>query len=197
MTDPMTAPEELLPVALLHEHESGDVDVMLYRNGSGCLTDADKQMGWTETPLYTRPERTAGVGELEAALRGFIMDLTGSLQNRNTMLTINHDALVARIEQGKAALTALRAPDHGWRGVLTGDQTKMIHFAARFLEMQAAEGVGIEITTKAGNTHNLFADDLVTGLADAFGLELADTRYPFVAAVREALPLPPKEPGHE
>lgn len=49
------------------------------------------------------------------ALQGFINDLTGSLRNRDTMLTINHDALRRRIAQGKSALAALdsRAGDAG------------------------------------------------------------------------------------
>lgn len=46
------------------------------------------------------------------ALQGFINDLTGSLRNRDTMLTINHDALRRRIAQGQAALDS-RAGDAG------------------------------------------------------------------------------------
>lgn len=56
------------PVALLHEHaESGDVEVELFRHGAGCLTDADREAGWTETELYAA--RTNNHAELVEALR--------------------------------------------------------------------------------------------------------------------------------
>ena len=42
--------------------------------------------------------------KLREALRGFVNDLTGSLKNRSAMLTINHAALVARIEQASKIL---------------------------------------------------------------------------------------------
>lgn len=50
------------PVALLHENAAdGEVELELYRHGAGCLTDADKAAGWTETPLYAAlSQSTAG-----------------------------------------------------------------------------------------------------------------------------------------
>lgn len=44
------------------------------------------------------------------ALEGFIADLTGSLRNPETMLTISHDGLRSRIDQGRAALAQSPAP---------------------------------------------------------------------------------------
>lgn len=57
---------------------------------------------------------------VRAALEGFIRDLTGSLRNRETMLTINHAALCARIEQAQRALSALPSPSEGW--IATADR---------------------------------------------------------------------------
>ncbi len=44
--------------------------------------------------------------KLRAVVEGFVSDLTGSLKNRSTMLTINHNALTARIDQALAVLKA-------------------------------------------------------------------------------------------
>lgn len=64
------------------------------------------------------------------ALQGFINDLTGSLRNRDTMLTINHDALRRRIVEGQAALAALdsRAGDagEGWKAIETAPFDRMV-----------------------------------------------------------------------
>lgn len=44
------------PIALLHVHEvDGEREVELFNHGAGCLTDADKAAGWTETRLYAAP----------------------------------------------------------------------------------------------------------------------------------------------
>lgn len=57
-------------------------------------------------PLYTHPA-TPSADKLRAVVEGFVSDLTGSLKNRSTMLTINHNALTARIDQALAALKAV------------------------------------------------------------------------------------------
>ena len=56
------------PVALMHEHpDHCGCEFEEYRNGAGCLTDADKADGWVETPLYARPAPAQGDVEEEAA----------------------------------------------------------------------------------------------------------------------------------
>lgn len=50
---------------------------------------------------------------MREALQGFVDDLTNSLRNRETMLTINHDALRKRIDQAKAVLAIDRAARMG------------------------------------------------------------------------------------
>lgn len=61
---------ELRPVALMHTHDDEFTEFEEYRNGSGCLTQADKDAGWTETPLYTleavRAEQAAELAKFKA-----------------------------------------------------------------------------------------------------------------------------------
>mgnify|MGYP003443523700 CR=1 FL=1 len=60
----------------------------------------------------------------------------------------------------------------------------LIH-AAAFLDVAAGEGVGVQINKTDGTTVSAFADDVVTALAIAFGLELADSRFAFRDAVKK------------
>ena len=74
---------ELRPVALMHTHDDEFTEFEEYRNGSGCLTQADKDAGWTETPLYTlEAVRAEVVGEIVAWLEDYEPLLADKIEAR-------------------------------------------------------------------------------------------------------------------
>jgi hypothetical protein len=68
--------------------------------------------------------RQSAIAELCEGLEGFVVSLTGSLRNRETMLTINHDELVRHIARARALLSK-HSPDApgsaGTRATESGD----------------------------------------------------------------------------
>lgn len=66
-------------------------------------------------------------------------------------------------------------------------QCAALIYAAAFLDVAAGEGVGMIVHMRDGEDVTINADDVVTALAVAFGLELADTRLAFRNAVTATL----------
>ena len=70
---------------------------------------------------------------------------------------------------------------------LTDMQRKALIYAAAFLDVAAGEGIGVRVDLRNGGHENIFADDVVTALAAAFGLELEDRRLAFRDALTTTL----------
>lgn len=76
--------------------------------GIGNVVDVAPEGGPAEFRIAVLPaedDRQSAIAELCEGLEGFVVSLTGSLRNRETMLTINHDELVRRIEHARALLS--------------------------------------------------------------------------------------------
>jgi hypothetical protein len=78
------------------------------KNAAQILTPSAREIDdyYANLAGLPAPDHASALAEV---LKGFVLDLTNSLRNRETMLTINHVMLVKRIEQARATLTAYHA----------------------------------------------------------------------------------------